>query len=145
MIRPQYIIASTLLVLAIMLMQCNKKQDANPVAATPIDSSNFGYLDNAPDTVRLSKHIQPIFTANCALSGCHAGASPVKKLTLENGKAWQSLTSNIEIEHSAADPTQVRLFIKMTYPSGVMPPTGKLPYKQLNLIYQWLKWGGKNN
>jgi hypothetical protein len=140
--------AGMLFMLAVLMVHCKKSDPApspGPNTNKPADSTNVSLLDLAPDTVKLSKHIQPIFTANCAITGCHAGTSPKSGLNLENSKSWASLKAKTAIENAAADPTSVKLYIKMTYPNGIMPPTGKLPLKYTNLVYQWLKKGAKNN
>jgi hypothetical protein len=35
--------------------------------------------------------VQPVFTARCALSGCHAGAAPEEGLNLEEGQAYDNI------------------------------------------------------
>ena len=41
--------------------------------------------------ISLARDVQPIFTANCALSGCHAGSGPVLGQNLAVGLAYGSL------------------------------------------------------
>jgi len=37
---------------------------------------------------QLTRDVQPIFTAKCATTGCHSGATPAGGHTLEAGKTW---------------------------------------------------------
>jgi hypothetical protein len=46
-----------------------------------------------PDSISLSRDVQPIFTANCALSGCHAGSAPVLGQNLSSGLAYASIVN----------------------------------------------------
>ena len=46
-----------------------------------------------PDGISLSRDVQPIFTANCALSGCHAGTAPVLGQNLSAGLAYASIVN----------------------------------------------------
>ena len=43
-------------------------------------------LVNEVDQVTLSDDVQPIFTSNCALSGCHAGTNPQQGMNLSVGQ-----------------------------------------------------------
>lgn len=41
--------------------------------------------------VTLSGDVQPIFTANCAFSGCHGGTNPALGQNLSAGRTWASV------------------------------------------------------
>jgi len=58
---------------------------------TPANGGGEIRGQNIPATVSFSTQIQPIFTQNCAFSGCHAGTSPAAGLNLEDGKAHGNL------------------------------------------------------
>lgn len=45
------------------------------------------------DGVTLSGDVQPIFTANCAFSGCHAGGTPALGQNLSAGQAYASIVN----------------------------------------------------
>ena len=45
------------------------------------------------DSLSLARDVQPIFTAHCALSGCHAGSAPVLGQNLSAGLAYASIVS----------------------------------------------------
>jgi hypothetical protein len=46
-----------------------------------------------PDSISLARDVQPILTANCALSGCHAGSAPVLGQNLSAGLAYASIVN----------------------------------------------------
>lgn len=74
----------------------------------------------------LSSDIMPIISSNCAISGCHNGSqSP----NLSNAANVKSNASRIRAEVNA----------------GTMPPSGKLPANQINLITCWVADGAPNN
>src|SRR5262249_43443398 len=49
----------------------------------------------SPGTTALSldKDLQPLFTARCALAGCHTGASPQEGMNLSSGEAWRNIVN----------------------------------------------------
>jgi len=60
---------------------------------TGLDANGNPLGSGAPpgDSVSLSRDVQPIFSANCALSGCHAGSAPVLGQNLSSGLAYGSI------------------------------------------------------
>jgi hypothetical protein len=71
-----------LLLLAVGLAACagdgtGLDENGNPIGTPPPGGS-----------VTLAGDVQPIFTANCALSGCHAGSAPAAGQNLSAGQAW---------------------------------------------------------
>lgn len=107
----------------------------------------------------LSCDVQPIFTANCALSGCHAGTSPAEGQNLSAGQAFASIVnvpSNqvprlFRVEPS--DPDSSYLVIKVLgeaaqvggtdtrMPLGLDP----LSAAQIDTIRSWIAAGALNN
>jgi len=61
------------------------------------------------DSVTLSGDVQPIFTANCAVSGCHAGTSPALGQNLSAGQAYAAIV-NVPSQE-APDLMRVRPFL----------------------------------
>lgn len=57
---------------------------------------------NGNGTPTLSGSVQPIFTASCALSGCHAGASPQEGMNLSSGQAYDDIV-NVPSNQSSLD------------------------------------------
>jgi hypothetical protein len=64
---------------------------ACPGDGTGLDE-NGNPMEPAPEEgVTLSGDVQPIFTANCAFSDCHAGSNPVLGQNLSTGQAYGSI------------------------------------------------------
>jgi hypothetical protein len=121
----------------------------------------FGNPDGsgtAADSVTLSGHIQPIFTQNCALSGCHAGTSPAQGMNLGSGLAY---ANTVNVPASEAPLRRVRPFLPdSSYlvhklqdtqatvgGSGSRMPLGGSPLSavQIARIRAWILLGAKNN
>ena len=49
--------------------------------------------DDGGDEVTLSGDVQPIFTGNCALTGCHAGSSPEEGMSLGEGQTFSNVVN----------------------------------------------------
>ena len=81
---------------------------------------------NGGGGISLSADVQPIFTGNCALSGCHAGATPVQGQNLSSGQAFSNIV-NVQSNESSllrvapGDPDASYL-VPFEYPL-----TGRLP------------------
>jgi hypothetical protein len=95
------------------------------------------------DTVSFGKTLVPIFTANCALTSCHAegGHAP----TLTNEKAYSSLIGKKFVDTAAAEKSII--YERLTGVLSPAMPMGK-PTDPSNinaLILAWIKQGAKNN
>jgi hypothetical protein len=97
------------------------------------------------DTVSFQNHIQPILMKECARSGCHVGSSPEGNLNLENDKAYTQLWQRGKDYIDTVIAERSVLYNSLTSPANLMPPTGKLPDCQIDLIRKWMKQGGRNN
>jgi hypothetical protein len=106
--------------------------------------------------VSFSSDVQPIFTQNCALSGCHATASPLAgNQNLSAGQAY----GNIVNVASTEKPNFLRvkpfssdssyLYMKITADpriTGVpMPKIGSITPQQKQTIKDWIDQGALNN
>ena len=102
--------------------------------------------------------VQPIFTANCAFSGCHAGASPAQGMNLSDGQAYANIVnvmSNqsglLRVEPSEPDSSYLVHKIQGTQGSvggsGGQMPLGRtaLTQTQIDTIRQWITDGAANN
>jgi hypothetical protein len=112
-----------------------------------------------PGSVSFAADIQPIFTANCALSGCHAPPSPQLGQNLSAGNAYASIVNvtSVEVPTLARvepfDPESSYLVHKIqgTFPgvggSGGRMPLGQgaLPDADIQLIRAWIADGAPNN
>jgi hypothetical protein len=104
--------------------------------------------------VDFATQIQPIFTQNCALSGCHAADSPSGDLVLDPGQAYDNLVNmessevgpkkRVEPGNSAAS----FLYEKISQPqptSGDRMPliSNPLSADKIALIKAWIDEGAK--
>jgi hypothetical protein len=110
-------------------------------------------------TVSFCADIQPIFTANCAFSGCHAPPSPQLGQNLSAGNAYASIVNVTSAEVPTLDrvepfdPEGSYLVHKIqgTFPgvggSGGRMPRGQgaLPEADIQLIRAWIADGAPNN
>jgi hypothetical protein len=105
------------------------------------DVTNPGDDPNAPPQfVSFNNDLQPIFTQNCATSGCH-DSKPTHAPSLVEGKAYNAVTSggfiNTAVPHSSLLYTAVK--------SGSMPPGGPLKNAEVVKILDWIRNGAPNN
>jgi len=119
----------------------------------------IGTGDQCQDSVCFERDIQPIFTANCALSGCHAGTSPQQGQNLSDGLAYQSIVNVpaneraglMRVLPSQPDSSYLVHKVQGTQASvggsgGQMPLGGTpLSQSQIDLIRAWIAAGAKNN
>lgn len=107
-------------------------------------------------TVSFSSQIQPIFSANCATSGCHAGARPQASLDLSSGRAYANLVNVASATCSGLErvvPSRVDKSYIINKLTGVgicsgtqMPKSGgALPASQIDLVRAWICNGALNN
>lgn len=106
----------------------------------------------------LSGSVQPIFSAQCALSGCHAGTAPAEGLNLSVG---QTISNTVDVPSNQSsllriNPGQPDLSYLVHKIQGTqasvggtgsqMPLTGCcLSQAQINTIRNWITAGAQNN
>ena len=101
--------------------------------------------------VSFADDIQPIFTASCAVGGCHGGGSTSGGLTLAAGQSHAALV-NVPAQQRPdlkrirpVEPDSSYLYLKITGAEGVSimppPPSGSLPSDQITLIRTWIENG----
>lgn len=92
--------------------------------------------------VSFSKDMEPIFTKNCALSGCHADGGHTPHLSAD--KAYNSLMSKYV---DTKTPDNSILFKRLTGKLSPAMPMGKAsnPSNINSLVLAWIKQGAKNN
>ena len=93
-----------------------------------------------PSNVSLSNDVQPVFTKNCATSGCH-DATPTHKPSLVEGVSYSALTQGGYI--NTAVPNAGKLYQEIS--EGNMPPGAPLSSHDANLIIAWISEGAKDN
>ena len=92
------------------------------------------------DSLSFSGEVQPIFTKNCALGGCHVGAAAAKGLDLSDGHAWTSLSDAAAID--TIKPENSLLITKIAT-GGSMATF--VTAGERSLILTWIQQGGKDN
>ncbi len=93
----------------------------------------------SPDTVYYVYDIQPILTANCAMSGCHDATTRADGVDLSNYTRTMS-TGGVR----AGNPSGSTLYDEII--RGKMPPRGypALTQAQKDIIAKWINQGAKN-
>jgi hypothetical protein len=129
---------------------------SNPLPVTVEDGATAsGDFELELLPVGFAQHVQPVFTASCALGGCHAGASPPEGLNLEEGQAY-GLTVDIPSVQMASldriepgDPGASYLIRKIEGTNIVanrMPLGGDpLPLPVIDMIRRWVSEGSLDN
>jgi len=120
------------------------------------NNSNPASPSGSDTTVSFASQVQPIFTANCALSGCHAGSAPQQGQNLSAGEAYANIVgvpSHEVSKYFRVDPLypdSSYLYLKITGSpliSGVRMPYNKqaLAQSDIQTIEKWIAQGAKNN
>jgi hypothetical protein len=103
--------------------------------------------------------VQPVFSGNCALSGCHAGASPAQGMNLGAGQTFASVVNVASLELPSMNrvtpnqPDNSYLVHKVQGThlgvggSGSQMPLGRSPLSQgeIDLIRAWIEAGARPN
>jgi hypothetical protein len=115
-----------------------------------------GPVESEPLAATLSSIQANIFSQNCALSGCHLGASAPFGLDLSEGKAHGNIV-NIPSEEAPTlarvkplDPDNSYLVRKIEGAAGIIGermPRGRLPLsqEQIDAIREWIAAGAQDN
>ena len=107
----------------------------------------------------LSADVQPILTANCALSGCHTGSNPQQGQNLSAGQTFSNVVNVASNELPTMDrvkpgqPDSSYLVHKIQGThlqvggSGDRMPRGRSPLSQddINVIRAWIQAGAVSN
>lgn len=122
------------------------------------DPGNGGNGNGGTGGSGFASLVQPIFSNNCALSGCHAGSSPAQGMNLSSGQAYANIVnvpSNesglLRVKPSQPDSSYLVHKVQGTQGSvggsgGQMPLGGApLSQAQINTIRQWIADGAPNN
>jgi hypothetical protein len=133
------LLSVSLVAFALAWTGCEK--DYNYV--TPPDTSAPPVIITTP--VLYSAEIQPIFTAKCANTGCHDGASVAPDLRA--GSSYAALNDMALI--NTASPSSSELYRRVTLASSnpeFMPEGGTaLTSEQTGKILSWITQGALNN
>ncbi len=107
----------------------------------------------------LSGDAQPIFTANCAFSGCHGGTSPAQNMNLGSGLSFANLVGIASLQVpgmqriNPSKPDSSYLIFKVlgTHSTvggvgGRMPlGAGPLSAAEILTLTEWVENGAPNN
>jgi hypothetical protein len=109
-------------------------------------------------TPSLTGDVQPILSANCALSGCHGGSSPQLGMNLGPGQTFSNTVNVASVESSLdriepGQPDQSYLVHKIQGTqsqvggTGGRMPLGGTPLSQADIdkIRAWITAGAQNN
>ena len=108
-------------------------------------------------TVSFASSVQPIFTSNCALNGCHTGVAPAQGLNLSSGKSYAALvnvlstecTSDYRVLPNASSSSYLmwKLQGSGTCFTGTQMPKGGSPLSAADqaTIASWIDEGAPNN
>ncbi len=111
---------------------CTKTTTVVNESAIPTDTA----------TISFSADIQPIFTASCALAGCHVAGKQTPNLS--KGFAYQSLFDEDMIV--PFDPTNSELMGWLTGKLTPVMPLGSGPDQEINAkVSAWIYQGALNN
>jgi hypothetical protein len=119
------IYAGLLVLMVFSLVSCYKDVILPPVVST-----------KPPQYVSFSGDLQPIFTTNCALSGCHVKGSQVPYLTPD--VSYQQLLGGFV---NTVKPQQSELYIMINGNMQVHIPDAA----DRQRIYDWIIYGATNN
>ncbi len=139
--------------------------DPGSYAVSFTATDEHGLSDPTPDTrtvtvtgpaATLTQVQNQIFTASCALSGCHAGNAPAAGLNLSAGQAYDNIVDVPSTEQSALDrvepfdPSASYLWLKVIGDpsiSGDQMPRGGPPLDQqrMDLLRGWIEAGALDN
>ncbi|MGD2135222.1 MAG: Ig-like domain-containing protein [Gemmatimonadales bacterium] len=117
-----------------------------------------GSADITVTELSFAQHVQPVFTNNCALSGCHAGASPAQGMNLSAGSAYGNIvnvqsaeSSLLRIEPLEPDSSYLIHKVQGTQASvggsGSQMPLGgpALSQETIDVLRAWVRNGAPNN
>jgi hypothetical protein len=102
-----------------------------------------------PDSVSFSKHVQPIYTSRCAISGCHVAPDPRAGLNLTKGVAYANTVNVPAVQYTGVrvlpnDPANSILYLLVQ--DGLMPARGdRLSSIEVQIIKKWIEQGALNN
>ncbi len=90
------------------------------------------------DTVYFANVILPLIASNCGTTGCHNATSRIEGLNLTNYAGIMTIVS-------PKSPNASKLYTHMAGLKKIMPPSGKLPQRDIDSVVKWINQGAKNN
>lgn len=121
--------------LLIIFSSCNH---TSPVGSDGIVTDPTTVLT---DSVYYDTDINPLLISSCAYSGCHDSQTHAHNVDLST---YEKTMSTAEVKpNKPKDSELYQVMIKTD--DEVMPPSGKLANDKINLVYNWILQGAKNN
>jgi hypothetical protein len=93
--------------------------------------------DGPPQQVSFSAELLPIFTKNCALSGCHAPGGHSPELTEAN--AYKSLNNGVYVNTLIPKQSKIYEMINGEMSNYIPSPLDK------RKVFDWIRNGAPNN
>ena len=118
------------------------------LAAGCADDDSVGPEPSGPIT--FAADIQPMFTARCAVSGCHVNPGPSANLNLSAGLSYDNIvnvptevfTPGVRVTPFSPDSSVLYLLVE----DGLMPARGSMLTKtQIAAIKTWIEEGAPDN
>lgn len=94
-------------------------------------------LNDFPE-IKFSSQVLPIFTANCAISGCHNGSGDGEMMNLSS---YDGIIKGIV----KGKPYSSRIYNSIINEYEGMPPSGPMGIKARSIIKLWIEQGAKNS
>lgn len=130
------IVGILIIIFSIAIINGCKHEIINPNGDNSIDSTLY------PGGICFERDILPIFTSNCAMSGCHDVASQASGYILNT---YSSIVSKGIVPGNAANSKIYKVLIE-TDPGDRMPqqPLPPLTASQIAVIKNWINSGAPN-
>ncbi len=128
------------LLIAIAAVSCKHLPEITPTS----NSNNTTSETCDPDTIYFKNTIQPLLSASCAYSGCHDAVTHEDGVILDT---YQNIINTADVRAGDPNGSDIYEVITESDPDKIMPrpPANPLTTAQINLIYQWIMQGAKNN
>ena len=96
-----------------------------------------------PELVYFNSNVLPIFTRACDSPGCHNVGEVPPDLTAEN--AYDELVGGGYVNTTLPESSILYLRVTGNSAGSLMPPAGRLPQTDIDLILAWIKKGALND
>ena len=114
--------------------------DTIPIDTEPNDTIQLGPSCN-PDSVYFANDVLPILLGSCAIIGCHDVQSHEEGVILVD---YAKVISTGKVRPFKLSNSDLYEVIVSSNAKKVMPPTGKMPQSQIDIIAKWINQGALN-
>lgn len=136
-------ISTSLLFLSVWVVAAAScKHDIPQINIPQADSTVSAFCNS--DTVYFKNTVQPLIQTACAYSGCHDAASHEDDVILDT---YTNIINTGKVKAGNPDDSKLYKVITETDSDDIMPPLPNQPLSaaQINIIYNWIMQGAKNN